>query len=234
MFNLSGQKRASNDTGCGGSKKCAVMKKTVEKWVSENDRSLYTIRWLRFEGDREHVSELKCDVCKFNDKLMMMRNYRSAFIEGRTNVRASTFKDRAATEMHQRAMSLEAREKSTSVMEYAPMVRAMADANLSEAAKVKIKKKMDIAYMIAKENLAFTKMEAICQLEERHGTALGSGYKNDLSCAMFIECIAREQKEKLVPTISNHCFFSLQANGTMDAGNTENELFMILYRPSAC
>jgi len=38
---MSGQKRASGDTGCGSSKKCAVMKKTVEKWISEN--SHYTI-----------------------------------------------------------------------------------------------------------------------------------------------------------------------------------------------
>ena len=60
MFNLSGQKRASNDTGCGGSKKCAVMKKTVEKWISENDKSLHTIRWLHFEDDKELVTKLKC------------------------------------------------------------------------------------------------------------------------------------------------------------------------------
>jgi len=83
----------------------------------------------------------------FAVSLMTMCNYRSAFIEGTTNIRASTFKDHAATEMHQRAMSLEAKEKSASVMEYAPIARAMAHVNLSKADKVKIKKKMDIAYM---------------------------------------------------------------------------------------
>ena len=56
-----------------------------------------------------------------------------------------------------------------------------------------------------------------------------SGYKNDHFCAMFTECIAREQIEKLVSTISKCCFFSLQADGTTDVGNTKNELFMILY-----
>jgi len=55
--------------------------------------------------------------------------------------------------------------------------------------------------MIAKEYLAFTKMGSICKLEERHGTTLGSDYKNHYSCAMFIECIAREQAESLVSTI---------------------------------
>ena len=65
-----------------------------------NNKSLHTIRWLHFEGDREHVTKLKCDIYhKFNDKLMTMRNYRSA---GMMNVQASTFKDHATTEMHQR------------------------------------------------------------------------------------------------------------------------------------
>ena len=92
--------------------------------------------------------------------------------------------------MYQRAMSLYAKENSVSVMEYTPIARAMAHASLSEATKLKIKKKIKIAYMIAKENLAFTKMGVICELEEQHGTDLGSGYKNDHACAIFIDCIA--------------------------------------------
>ena len=55
-----------------------------------------------------------------------------------------------------------------------------------------------MAYMIAKENLSFTKMKGICELEERHGTDLGAGYKNDRSCATFVEFIAREQLESVV------------------------------------
>jgi len=88
--------------------------------------------------------------------------------------------------MHRWTMALEAKESASTVMGYAPIVRSMAQANLSEADKLRIKKKFDIAYMIAKENLAFTKMGSICELEERHGAILGSGYKNDHSCVMFI------------------------------------------------
>ena len=69
-------------------KKYAISKKTVEKWVVENDRELNTSVGLKFEGDRNHVFSLKCVVCsEFKDKLISMRNYRPAFIEGTTNIR---------------------------------------------------------------------------------------------------------------------------------------------------
>ena len=68
-------------------KKRAISRKTVEKWVVENDRELNTSVWLKFEGDRNHVFSLKCAVClQFKEKLISMRNYRPAFIEGTTNV----------------------------------------------------------------------------------------------------------------------------------------------------
>jgi len=120
---------------------------------------------------------LKCKVCgKYRDKLW---NYRPALVEGMNNVRASTFKDHAATHMHRRSMALEAKESASSMIEYASIARSMAQANLSEANNLRIKKKFDITHIIAKENLAFTKMGSICKLEKRHGTILGSGYKND-------------------------------------------------------
>ena len=57
----------------------------------------------------------------------------------------------------------------------------------------KLLRKFDIAYMIAKEKMAFTKMKSVCDLEERHGVSLGTGYKNDHACATFIEFFAKEQ-----------------------------------------
>ena len=152
---MSGQKRTreADDDGCNGAKRRMVTKRTVERWISENDKTLHTIRWLGYEtasGDREHVTVLKCNVCgKYRDRLCSMRNYRPAFVEGTANVRASTFKDHAATDMHRRAMALEAKESARSVMEYAPIARTMAQANLSEAAKLSLKKKFDIAYISA-------------------------------------------------------------------------------------
>ena len=41
-------------------KKRTVSRKTVEKWVVENDRELNTTVWLKFEGDRNHVFSQVC------------------------------------------------------------------------------------------------------------------------------------------------------------------------------
>ena len=40
-----------------------------------------------------------------------------------------------------------------------------------------MKKKFDIAYLVAREKLAFRKMGALCDLEQRHGVDLGEGYR---------------------------------------------------------
>ena len=40
-------------------KRRAVCRKTVEKWVAENDHALNTTTWLKFDvADRDHVASL--------------------------------------------------------------------------------------------------------------------------------------------------------------------------------
>ena len=84
-------------------------------------------------------------------------------------------------------------------------------------------------YTIAKENLSFTKIKALCELEERHRADLGQGYKNGCSCTTFVEFIARDQQQQLMTALSRSKFFSLQADGSTDAGNVEDKLFLLLY-----
>ena len=40
-------------------------------------------------------------------------------------------------------------------------------------------KKFEVAFPIAKKNMAVTKVKPICELEERHGVDLGQGYGNN-------------------------------------------------------
>lgn len=157
-----------------------------------------------------------------------MRNFRPAFIDGTSNVRVSTVKDHAATDMHARAMLLYEKQQSTNVRNYALIARSLSQVSMDAATREGIRGKFDIAYVLSKEKLAFTKMPSICELKERHGVNLGAGYKNDQACGTCIEFIARDQQSSLQEGLSRCKYFSLQADASTDAGNVEMELFLAL------
>ena len=132
--------------------------------------------------------------------------------------------------MHAHAMVLFKKQHARNITEYSPIAAALLHLRLmDETTQARMKRKFDIAYMIAKENMSFTKMKAVCALEERHGADLGEGYKNDRGCSVFVEFIARDQQERLVAELTRSKFFSLQADGSTDTGNIEDELFLVLY-----
>ena len=131
--------------------------------MAENDRDLNTSVWLKFEGDRNHVYSLKCAVhSQFKEKLSSMRNYRPAFIEGTTNVRTTAFKEHAATDMHAHSMVLFKKQHARDITEYSSIAAALLHLRtMDETTQARMKRKFDIAYMIAKENMSFTKMKAV-------------------------------------------------------------------------
>ena len=58
----------ASSSGSGPStKKRVVQRRTVEKWIAENDKATSTASWLKFETapppDRDRVAVLKCAVC---------------------------------------------------------------------------------------------------------------------------------------------------------------------------
>ena len=51
---------------------------TVEKWIAEDDKTMNTMLWLKFEkcGCDHDVSKLMCSICQeFKEKLQSVRNY---------------------------------------------------------------------------------------------------------------------------------------------------------------
>ena len=186
---MSGRKRPRGESsGCPPAKR-EVNKRTVDKWLAEYDRELNTSVWLRYElADCDRVVALKCAVCtRFRTKLESMHNYNLAFIDGTSNVRTFTFKEHARTEIHNRAMCLFKKAQFNSVLDYAPIATALTNLPMDDRSKQQVKRKFEVSYVIAREKLAFTKMKALCSLEERHGVDLGPGYRNDHACATFVE-----------------------------------------------
>ena len=58
--------------------------------------------------DHEYMALLKCaECCQFKERLESMRIYRSAFIDGMSNVEVLTFKNHAKTRFHCNIMLLD-------------------------------------------------------------------------------------------------------------------------------
>ena len=224
---LSSGKRSKNSARMV--KKRGVTITTVEKWKRDYDKLLNTCVWLEYDKmDREYVSVLKCKVCKqFSDKIQSARNFNPAFINRSKNLRASAMKDHGKTDMHQMAMRLFNKCSAEDITDYAPIAKALC--TMDKTSKEVLQKKFEIAYFICKENLAFTKMAPLCELQAKHGIHLGTGYKNNQACSVFIEYIAKEQRVLLNEKLKNAKYYSIQADGSTDCANKEEELFLVLY-----
>ena len=211
-------------------KKRLVTIKTVEKWVAENDKELDTSLWLKYEKDgRDTVGLLKCAVCvEFEARLVGMRNFRSTFIEGTPNLRTTSFKDHAKSDMHARAMMLFKKKQAgpSNASSCPPIIQLIQ--NLDAETEARVKRKFDIAFFICKENLSFLKMGSLCELQTRHGVDLGEGYKNNKACTEFAHYIAEDQLSILKKVLADAKFISIQADGSTDSGNSENELFLVV------
>ena len=203
--------------------KRGVYKRTADKWLSEYDKELNTSVWLKYElADCDHAVTLKCAVCtQFRTRFESMRNNRSTFIDGTTNVRTSTLMEHATIDMQTRAMSLFKKQQFSSVLEYAPIIRALTNLPMDEQSKQRTKRKFEVSYMIAKAKFALTKMQPLCDLEEKQGVDLGPGYRNDYACTTFIEYIARDFQQQLVAALNKCTLFSLQADSSTDTRNAQ-------------
>ena len=126
--------------------------KTAEKWVVENNKELHISVLLKiYIANHNHVVMLNIyAVCsQFRAKLEGMHNYCSLLIDGLTTIRTSIFKENAVTDMHAWAMSLHKKEQSNFMYDYAHMKQGLRE---------KLQHKFEVAYFIAKEKLAFSKM----------------------------------------------------------------------------
>ena len=63
-------------------------------------------------------SLVTADMLQFSEKLQSLRNFRSAFIDGSSNIRVSSVNEHAGTDMHSCAMHLLKKQHSLSVFEY--------------------------------------------------------------------------------------------------------------------
>ena len=75
-------------------------------------------------------------------------------------------------------------------------------ASMNAADFEKTKKKFDVAYFLAKEELPLAKFEKIIDLEKRHDVDLGTAYCNQMVADSFIDSISEDLGSELKRKIS--------------------------------
>ena len=159
-----------------------------------------------------------------------MKNYTNTWVTGSTNQKVSNLTAHTTSDTHKAATirlrvdSAKAKGESTAMV--SPIAACFSTLDETRA---KIKRKFDVCYLMAKENIPFVKYPALLELETRHGVSLGLAYSTDFSAQSFTSYIALTLRAAFVDKLSTQSgFFSFSMDGTTDAGNLD-ELVVITY-----
>ena len=102
-------------------------------------------------------------------------------------------------------------------------------ASMNAADFEKTKKKFDVAYFLAKEELPLAKFEEIIDLEKRHDVDLGTAYCNQMEANSFIDSISDDLGSELKQKISVVKCLSVLTDGSTDASNVEKEAVFVRF-----
>ena len=164
----------------GLEKKRNILYDTFRKWQRDFDKDLKSLTWLdcvtMLQFGKKVVVALRCSVCcRFKQQIESSRNFSDKWILGADSLRTSNIRDHAKTNQHELAMKLLAKEhaiaKGASTSTYAPIVQAMQ--RMSETEKARLRRKFDIAYLVATEKLSFKSIPLFANWKRNMDLTLG-------------------------------------------------------------
>lgn len=86
-----------------------------------------------------------------------------------------------------------------------------------------VEAKINTAYLIAKEELPFSKFEPILALQRKNGLEISPTYGNDKGCNNFVSLVSSVITEQLASQINGKRYVSVMIDGATDASGKENE-----------
>ena len=76
--------------------------------------------------------------------------------------------------------------------------------------------KINVAFLIAKEELPFTKYRPLLLLHKKYGVSISPTYDNDVKCAEFISSICESMKSDLCDLLASRKYMLLIIDGDTD------------------
>ena len=93
--------------------------------------------------------------------------------------------------------------------------------------KYELSVKMNTAYMIAKEELSFTKMESLVLLQKKNGLDVSATYDNDVRCAELISTISKDLEVATTNAVNSARYMAIMVDGATDVSVHENEAIYV-------
>ena len=95
--------------------------------------------------------------------------------------------------------------------------------------QARMRRKFDVCYMMAKENIPFSKYPSFLELEDQHNTDMGPAHRTPDSAKSFTSFIAACQRNDFLGKLKYCHFYSILMDGTTDLGNKEEEIVAMVY-----
>lgn len=205
-----------------------IKRATVIKWIEDLDPRK---SWIKYEESGKTVTSISCEVCaRHVQRLKGLRNFSQSFIQGvsGTALKKDNILKHSKSEMHRTAVNID-HGKSSLHSFFTKTEIGASFSNSMDGEKQKVKKLFDIAYVFAKEEIAFRKFQAFVSLEKRHGVEFVNAYATNEKCKEFTECIGAELKGTLVEQLITAEYFSILIDGATDNAATEKEAVYVLF-----
>ena len=175
------------------------------------------------------VDRIRCPLCLNEDRLRAIRNYSTgAFMHGITGsaLEKDNVVKHSKSDIHKKAVSLERQPTRTinEILRSTPIGRAVASASRSSE-KERVSGLFEVAYMILREEMPFTKFPAIVELDKRHGVCVGQTYHTEHKCQEFVSIIRETMSDDLVQALRSCRYMSVLMDGSTDSSMTEKEPF---------
>ena len=164
---------------------------------------------------------------KYESSIENTQGFTREWISSTTNFRSSNVERHVKSKSHLKAMDIHYIKQNPMEEDQTTLINSFK--GVEKKVWEQTKKKFEVSYFVAKEEIPFTKYEKILNLEELHGVDIGASYRNDKACAEFVDYLGEDLNEKLAKDLTNANFYSVLSDGSTDSAVREQECTFALY-----
>lgn len=205
---IQGLKRKNESETATSTKKTS--RKFLVHWIDD-------FPWIIYDDEKGVIF---CEYCQHFGST----TGKSEFVKGCRTFKRETLKKHSDSFAHIKSrdafMAKQMAEEDTPIFKCFVKMSKKSD----EEQRKDVAMKMNTAYLIAKEEIPFTKFPKLLDLQRKNGLQIGETYATDKKCAEMVSTIAKVYQNKLAETVNEHVkYMSIMIDGGEDAAGVENE-----------